>query len=115
MRKMYKGKIEGRILSLFESRCEDSVLNCCEQMAFHAKEKEKIIVYEPITRRIGIKVNDNVFQLIKYCPWCSSKLPIELSNVLSKIIFDDLKLDGYDDNRIPEEFKTDEWWKKREL
>jgi len=61
---MYKGKIEGRILSLFESRCEDSVLNCCEQMAFHAKEKEKIIVYEPITRRIGLPlVFPHIFRL----------------------------------------------------
>lgn len=112
---MYKGKIEGRILSLLKNKYADDVLNCCKQMSFHAKEKERIIIYEPMTRRIGIKINDNTFQLINHCPWCGSKLPIELTNALSKIIFDDLKLDGYDDSRIPTEFQTDEWWKKRGL
>ncbi|WP_084212877.1 DUF6980 family protein [Candidatus Jidaibacter acanthamoebae] len=112
---MYKGKVEGRTLMLLKNRAEDQVLNCCTQMAFHAKEKEQLIIYEPIMRRIGIRVSDSTFQLINHCPWCGSKLPNELSEELSTIVFDQLCLEGYDDPKLPEEFKTDEWWKKRGL
>jgi hypothetical protein len=37
---------------------------------------------------------------------------------LGNIIFDQLKLDSFpfcDDPKTPDEFKTDEWWKKRNL
>jgi len=112
---MYKGKVNGRRLNLFELRKEDDVLSCCKQLTFHAKEKEKIIVYEPATRSVGIRISDDVFQLIRHCPWCATRLPKELSEELSRIVFDELKLDGYDDYRLPEEFKSDAWWKKRGL
>jgi hypothetical protein len=112
---MYKGPVKGRILLLTDKRVEDDILNCCAEMAFHAKEKEQIIVYDPITRRLGIKVRGSVVQLISYCPWCSKKLPRELSKEFFGIIFDELNADGQDDPNLPTEFKSDLWWKKRGL
>jgi hypothetical protein len=113
---MYKGKIEGRFLMLMKVAEKDNeLLSCCTQMSFHFREKEKIIGFELATRRLGIRIRDNIFQLIKYCPWCAAEKPKDLTNELDQIIFEQLKLDGFDDERLPEEFKTDEWWKKRGL
>jgi hypothetical protein len=88
---------------------------CCKEFDFHINEMEQIIVYLPADRSYLIKVNDSVGQEIKYCPWCGNKLPDNLVELRSSIIFDQLKLDGYDDPNLPPEFRTDEWWKKRGL
>ncbi len=86
-------------------------------MDFFLKEDKIDIVYWPSERFYGIgsKRGTSSAQLIHYCPWCSTKLPKDLNDELCKIIFDELKLDDFDDPRMPEEFKTDEWWKKRGL
>ena len=112
---MNKNKVEGRFLMLMDPKEEDILLACCPQMAFHAKTKEKIIGYEPATRRLGIKVKDDIFQIIKYCPWCAAEKPSVLINELAEIVFEQLHLEGFGDKRLPYEFKTDEWWKKRGL
>ncbi|WP_316353402.1 DUF6980 family protein [Candidatus Trichorickettsia mobilis] len=88
---------------------------CCDELQFHIKERERIIIYIPITRSYLIKVSDHVGQEIKFCPWCGNKLPKDLTTIRASIIFDELHLDDYDDQRLPSEFKTDEWWKKRGL
>ena len=89
--------------------------HCCEQMNFHICEREKIIRYHPPTRGYGITVTDTVTQGIEFCPWCGVKLPSELTDELERILFDELDLDDENDPRMPEELKTDEWWKKRGL
>ena len=90
-------------------------LICCDQLSFHINEKEKIISYDPQIRQFSINVSDRVRQVIQFCPWCGNKLPFELSKELSKILFDEMDLDNYEDFRMPIEFKTDKWWKKRGL
>lgn len=108
----YKGPVEGRML-LFEYNIPEKT--CCSTMFFHLTEKEQIMRYQKSTRIFGIFVKDSVIQTIQYCPWCGRKLPKQLGQELASIIFDGLNLDSYDDPRMPEEFKTDEWWKKRNL
>ena len=89
---------------------------CCEQMRFHINEREKIIGYIPRTRSIGINISDSTMQLINFCPWCGTKLPKSLEQEMGDILIDTLGLDDIDDDpHMPEEFKTDEWWKKRGL
>jgi hypothetical protein len=88
---------------------------CCDQMSFHIENREKIIVYDKLTRTYGIKVTETVRQKILFCPWCGEKLPSDLSKELESIIFDELDLDDFQDPRMPEEFKTDAWWKNRGL
>ena len=81
-------------------------------------DSEVPISYIPKVRQFGIDVLDGgtSFIEIKYCPWCGSKLP----NSLRDIWFDSLEelipdFDGFADSRIPNEFHSDEWWKKRGL
>ena len=55
---------------------------------------------------------------MKYCPFCGAKMPKQLymseyENALEEVLgkdFCDIK-----EEEIPDEFKTDEWWKKRGL
>ena len=88
---------------------------CCNDLKFHMEEMEKLIIYLPTDRSYLIRINNHIGQEIKFCPWCGSKLPENLTEARAKIIFDEMNLDSYEDPRLPEEFKTDEWWKKRGL
>jgi hypothetical protein len=91
---------------------------CCKEIEFFLKENEVSISYDSSERSYGILYKPDTGggkQQIHYCPWCGNKFPKTLSEELSNIIFDELNLDGYDDPRLPSEFKTDEWWKKRNL
>ena len=58
-------------------------------------------------------------QRIFYCPWCNTKLPQDLRDEWFEILEKEYNLDDPDSKEqeklIPEEFKTDEWWKKRGL
>lgn len=92
---------------------------CCAQMSKHLHENEVAITYNPKFRSFAIKVLDGggSVQSISFCPWCGSKLPEDLSekffNELSLTLSKDATL--FDIDNAPDEFKTDEWWKKREL
>ena len=57
---------------------------------------------------------------IRYCPWCGTKLPKSLYDKQEEILENEYKLTdtwegGEHYDLVPEEFKTDEWWKKRGL
>ena len=57
-----------------------------------------------------------------YCPFCGKSIRDKLDEY-QKVLKDELEINTYVndfdwdtlDERIPEEFKTDEWWKKRGL
>lgn len=81
--------------------------------------------YDPISRGFSIDYKEECgggMQTIFFCPWCGSKLPKELLSEYEEEIskelgfsFADSDIVGSDDPRIPEEFRTDQWWKKRGL
>jgi hypothetical protein len=50
---------------------------------------------------------------ITHCPWCGAKLP----ESLGERRIDDLAEMGLEpeDPAVPEEYRTDEWWKRRGL
>lgn len=54
-----------------------------------------------------------------YCPFCGNKLPSELGDQYVDILKKEYNIyDHWDEGQtklIPEEFKSDEWWKKRGL
>ena len=95
---------------------------CCKKIIYYRKlqlsgELDFALEYVPKFREFGISVNKDSSKIrISHCPWCGSKLPSglrerwfhELENM-----FPDF--DGFADERIPPEFQTDEWWKKRAL
>ncbi len=93
--------------------------HCCKEMTSHIERDEIHFGYSPKYREYFIyylELAGGGRQLIKYCPWCGIKLPEPLGEKRFDILcemFEDF--DGFLDPRIPEEFKTDEWWKKRGL
>ncbi len=92
--------------------------HCCKEMRSHLSGREIYLKYDEVCRFYGIdykKICGGGVQGIFYCPWCGRKLPSDLTDVYFDIIIDQLKLDGPEDQRLPKEFKSDAWWKKRGL
>lgn len=97
---------------------------CCDTMQRYVNEHN--LVYEPELRLVTfyIKSNDKSGYQPEYyrspciyCPYCGKKQPKDLTSLrddeLEKAVgkeFCDITED-----EIPEEFKSDEWWKKRGL
>jgi len=73
------------------------------------------LFYEAAVREYFIEsCRHNAIYTIEYCPWCGSKLPSYLGSEHIDAI-EEAGYTGFDDPNLPEEFKTDEWWKKRGL
>ena len=85
--------------------------HCCQQMKYFLDEGKVSVNYYPRFREYSIKLSgSNAFQDIDYCPWCGTKLPESLRDEWFDILenmFEDF--DGFDDSRLPEEFKGDAW------
>lgn len=58
-------------------------------------------------------------QLLIFCPWCGKKLPELLNEEYFRILYDELllepELNVIETPGLPEEFKSDAWWRKRGL
>ena len=94
--------------------------HCCKEMTFFLEENKVAVNYSVKDREYSINLkNSHAIQLIKYCPWCGAKLPKELSDewfkILEKEYGIECPLSNEEKHKIPKEFKTDEWWKKRGL
>jgi len=92
---------------------------CCVPM-LHALQDEDF-EYNPIYKYIvGFivekKSQDFGRRVLRYCPFCGEKQP-NLLLVYEDALEEALGKDFCDitEDEIPEEFKTDEWWKKRGL
>jgi len=95
-------------------------MNCCKDMQIFLSDPRDPINYDPIFREYYIKLETRLNIItMSYCPWCGIKLPKKLREEF----FDTLDEQGIEtdigeytqDKRIPQEFRTDEWWKKRGL
>jgi hypothetical protein len=92
---------------------------CCEKMS-RAVNIKHIIDYEDYMRNYNLLCHDSdkVVYNIAYCPWCGK----DLGKALNWEYFETLAKEyGIEDpdfinfTNVPEEFKTDAWWKKRGL
>lgn len=111
-------------------------LRCCSQMKRCLEDKRITIFYDPVFREHYIAVLnwplkkkeikslkdifDIIHQGINHCPWCGTNLPSSLRGAYFETLENEYKLDVdifsiKDNPNIPEEFKSDEWWKKRKL
>jgi hypothetical protein len=75
---------------------------------------DALVVYTPKFDEYGLIIHDGASSsvTIQYCPWCGAKLP-ESKHARW---FDELERLGIvdpEDQRIPSEFTTDEWYRKR--
>lgn len=96
---------------------KEKATHCCQFMAAYSNELDGLILYRPYFREYTVKVGNNILQRIHWCPWCGNSLPPYLSDIFFKTIQKELGVDiGLSEiKNLPEEFQTDEWWKKRGL
>ncbi len=94
---------------------------CCDNMTYYVKKNSEIN-YDKIFRAFFLRLiwdeHNCTRQQLSYCPWCGSKLAKDLDGVWSKILREEYVITdpNFDDkDKVPEEFYTDEWWKKRGL
>ncbi|KIE04885.1 hypothetical protein NF27_FH00030 [Candidatus Jidaibacter acanthamoeba] len=94
--------------------------HCCKNMDYYMAKNEEF-EFDKRHRLYTVKLSSSknaTHQLLYYCPWCGTKLPESLATRWFEILKAEYKLNDpiFDDaNKVPEEFKTDEWWKKRGL
>lgn len=90
-------------------------------MKIFSNDSRDPIEYNPVFREYFIHLNNypNIITLA-YCPWCGNKFP----DSLREKYFDTLKKEhGIDTNLgeykecsdIPTDFKSDKWWRVREI
>jgi len=111
------------------------IVHCCKNMEYFLNEKKVLIFYNPIFREyfIGLRSYKDGKHAIYYCPWCGKQFSPSLIDTYITILSDkydisfdvptgkyfDISSNEFDFPRetesTPEEFKTDEWWKKRNL
>jgi hypothetical protein len=101
--------------------------HCCEIMDNWLVEKHAqqtgspVIRYSVNTRSYNFILHyDSLGSYLQffYCPWCKTRLPEELGEKWCEVLKEELGIDDMDAQiyaKLPAEFKTDQWWKKRGL
>jgi hypothetical protein len=84
----------------------------------YAVNEAGIIEYDALFREYLFNISENSAVQLYFCPWCGVKFKKRLSNEYFDILEKEYgvtipDLDNF--TNIPDEFKTDEWWKKRGL
>ena len=96
-------------------------IHCCSKMDYAIQDERIPIKYSPVLRSYFLPfiTMKHVVHPIMHCPWCGNELPKSLQkeffDILEKEYDIEPELDIQNDPNIPEEFKSDEWWKKRGL
>jgi hypothetical protein len=88
--------------------------------------RDDSMVYNKIIRCYAYYIHreEPSYQIIEYCPFCGTELPKELSLEYDETVFESFGQNGMElingeffpsSPELPDEFKSDEWWKKRGL
>jgi len=108
-----------RVLILEEVEYDDKTLHCCDFMTKFLGDPRIQIYYFKKFRGYYLGTTSAGYQEIFYCPFCHAKLPSSLMKKYYVILKKEYNIDDpYDENQeqlVPDEFKTDEWWKQRNL
>jgi hypothetical protein len=98
---------------------EKASLYCCEALNYQKEDKYCPIEYSKKWREYSIRdFSSTSRSLMMFCPNCGTRLPSSLRDEWFDILEQEYGLeDPMDDDKkkIPKEFLTDEWWKKRKL
>jgi len=107
---------------------EEKQQYCCRKMASTLEEHMKPLKYDFQSRTYMMEYHSYqkprknhviVCETLNYCPFCGAKFPEQLNSELSRILREEYHLqDAWEQlsaGNVPDEFKTDEWWKKRGL
>jgi uncharacterized protein DUF6980 len=86
--------------------------------------RDHTVIYDQRWREYGVYYNEEKEQRdremltpIYFCPWCGTKLPVSLADDWYDILEKEYNIDDpvVDTHKVPPEFQTDEWWRKRGL
>ena len=100
---------------------------CCTTLESLVQERSSPLKYIPYLRQFTLTIPKQYLKknelcmnfTISHCPYCGSKLPSRLAEQWDEIVEKEFGIAGFVDEDaarlIPDEFKTDEWWKKRGL
>lgn len=94
--------------------------HCCTKMKGFIKDHEEI-EYDFSVDGYSIVLSedeDATRQKLCYCPWCGKEYRLGLGYVWMDILRDEYGIIDpiFDDrDKVPPEFWTDEWWRKRGL
>ena len=93
--------------------------HCCMTMHYGLLSDKKVLNYVPKYREYSVNIpNSPTCMAMDYCMFCGKKLPESLRIEWFDILEQKYGLESpyeEDRDRIPKEFLTDEWWKKRGL
>ena len=97
---------------------------CCTEMQEIINDSSYDMEYDPREDETFLHSREGggICWKFSFCPFCGRDIKGK-SEIFRKTIKDELGIDTEDedflwsslDERLPEEFKTDEWWKKRGL
>lgn len=91
----------------------------CGKIDQFLNEGKVQISYIARFREYSINTTSGARQLINHCPWCGEKLPASLGDrwvdELAKLGFDDPFVQRHSDPDFPEKYKTDAWWRERNI
>jgi uncharacterized protein DUF6980 len=117
-------KEEAEYLKKIDEKVEEERRNyagphCCLTMDRGLQSERKILQYDKKYREYSINLSRSKGGfLFDYCPFCGKKLPESLRKLWFNILEQEYHLEfplSLDKKKVPAEFQTDEWWKKRGL
>lgn len=97
--------------------------HCCLDMAFaisrpvlrpHQRPNRVVDWISPSNEyRIPISYDGYSSTVIRFCPWCGSHLSPSRRDEWYQVLWDMGYSDPGEDDEIPPEFKSDQWWRGR--
>ena len=100
-----------------QSRRDYKGPHCCLTMDIHLSKEGTIVHYDSQYREHTIRF-PNGGVLIAHCMFCGKDFPLSIRDKWLDILENEYGLEwpnSLDENKVPAEFWTDEWWKKRGL
>ena len=100
---------------------------CCKRLKKLLDNPNCPIEYEGARRRYMLTIPEKYLEQneicmnfsLKYCPECGTEFPKELFDEWFEVVESQFgEIDIFDDEQIknlPQEFKTEQWWRKRGL
>ena len=98
--------------------------HCCDVMEYYSTGAKGVLKYSPATREYKFILYNTPgklgYQEITYCHWCGSRLPQSLGKEWYEAVKQDLGLEDVEGDaeewaKLPEKYKTEQWWREKGL
>ena len=100
-------------------QCENKGPYCCSDLYKELLSDGSLLDYHTKYREYGIKIpKSSAIMIMDYCLFSGDQFPVSLRSRWFDILRKEYRLKNpceEDKKKVPQEFLTDEWWKKRGL